>query len=58
MDHLTFLAHAICFARGRDRGEDVYYRQFDKRPTGNHLLLRYAITLLGLILLVSIVLTG
>jgi hypothetical protein len=58
MDHLTFLAHAICFARGRDRGEDVYYRQFDKRPTGNHLLVRYAVTLLALTLLVTIALAG
>ena len=58
MDHLTFLASAICFAKKRDRGEDDYYRRYDKRPMGNHLLLHYAITLLGLILLVSIVLTG
>ena len=58
MDHLTLLASAICFGREPDRGEDDYYRQYDKRPTGNHLLLRYAITLVGLIFLVSIVLAG
>jgi hypothetical protein len=58
MDHLTFLASAICFGREPDRGEDDYYRRHDKRPTGNHLLLRYAITLVGLIFLVSIVLAG